>query len=117
MADIRRLTADYVAAFDSCDLQRVASFLSERFELTDPEVTELTPKASVLEYINGLFESNGNLDFAARRILVDGDVSVIHFTLTLGETELDGVDVIEWEAGKMVSMHAYLTPRKTDNTD
>lgn len=111
MADIRNLTEGYVAAFDARDLEKVASFMAEGFSLTDPEVTGLTPKADVLSYIKGLFEGNPNLSFIAHRILVDGGHSVIHFTLTLGETVLDGVDVIAWDAGKMTSMHAYLTPR------
>lgn len=113
MSNIRGLTEDYVAAFDSCDLKRVATLLSDCFKLTDPEVAGLTPKSSVLEHINGLFESHANLTFVARRIIVEGDVSVIHFTLALGETVLDGVDVIEWNADKMVNMYAYVTPRKT----
>ena len=111
MSDIRTLTAAYVAAFDARDLDKVAGFMAEDFELTDPEVTALTPKPAVLDYIKGLFDANTDLSFTAHRVLVDGDASVIHFTLTLGETVLDGVDLITWAAGKMVSMQAYLTPR------
>lgn len=111
MANIRELTAGYVAAFDARDLQKVATYMAEEFALTDPEVTDLNPKASVLDYIKELFDNNADLTFVAHRILVDGDASVIHFTLTLGETVLDGVDLIAWDAGKMTSMQAYLTPR------
>ncbi|WP_425102286.1 nuclear transport factor 2 family protein [Tropicibacter sp. S64] len=111
MTDIRDLTAAYVAAFDARDLDKVASFMAEGFELTDPEVTGLTPKAEVLAYIKGLFDGNPGLSFEAHRILVDGNASAIHFTLTLGDTVLDGVDLIAWDAGRMTAMHAYLTPR------
>jgi ketosteroid isomerase-like protein len=96
MDDIRQFTANYVAAFNDRDLDRVASYMSEAFELTDPEVTRLTPKKDVLNYIGGVFDANGTLRFKANKILV----------------VLDGVDVIKWASGKMTSMHAYLTPRR-----
>lgn len=112
MNNIRQFTASYVAAFNARDLDRVASYMSEGFELTDPEVTRLTPKKDVLNYIGGVFDANGTLRFKAKKILVDGDLSVIEFTLTLNDVVLDGVDVIRWASGKMISMHAYLTPRR-----
>lgn len=112
MADIRQLTAGYVAAFDARDLDKLADYLADGFELTDPEVTALTPKGDVLDYIRGLFNGHESLSFEAQSILVDGDASVIHFTLTLDAFVLDGVDVITWKSGKMTSMQAYLTPRR-----
>ena len=112
MADIRQLTAGYVAAFDARDMDKLAEYLADGFELTDPDVTALTPKSDVLDYIRGLFYTNKTLSFEAHCILVEGDTSVIHFTLTLGLVVLDGVDVINWKSGKMTSMQAYLTPRK-----
>lgn len=111
MTDIWKLTANYVAAFDARDLDEVEGFFSEKFELTDPEVTALTPKERVVEYIRELFDAHETLDFEAHLILVDGDKSAIHFTLTLGATVLDGVDIINWKCGQMTSMHAYLNPR------
>lgn len=112
MKDIRKLTENYVTAFDSRDLDRVAEYFTEGFELTDPEVTTLTPKQKVLEYIKDMFDTHESLSFQAKTILVDGDASAIHFTLTLGELVLDGVDMISWKSGKMTSMHAYLKSRK-----
>lgn len=111
MTDIRKLTAEYVAAFDARDLDKVKDFFSEKFELTDPEVTALTPKDKVIEYIRELFTAHENLNFKAHSILVDSDKSAIHFTLTLGTIVLDGVDIINWKCGKMTSMHAYLNQR------
>jgi len=111
MTDIRDLTAAYVEAFDTRNLDKVAGFFSDEFELTDPEVTALTPKRDVLTYIKGLFDGNEELSFVSHCILVEGNNSVIHFTLTLGKTVLDGVDVISWDGAQMTAMHAYLTPR------
>jgi len=111
MVDIRDLTAAYAAAFDARDLNRVAKFFTDGFELTDPEVTSLTPKTEVLAYIKGLFDANADLSFEVRRILVDHGASVLHFTLTLGENVFDGIDLIDWDGEQMAAMHAYLTPR------
>ena len=112
MDNIRQLTGGYVAAFNARDLGKLEDYLAADFELTDPEVKALTPKTAVLNYIKRLFDANINLSFEAHQIIVDGDVSVIHFRLTLGETVLDGVDVITWKSGQMTKMHAYLTSRE-----
>lgn len=111
MPDLRALTQSYVAAFDARDLDAVAGFFADDFALTDPEVTGLTPKGAVRDYVGGLFEGNPELSFVAHDIVVEGDRSVIHFTLTLGETVLDGVDLIRWAGDRMATMHAYLTAR------
>ena len=112
MSNLRQLTEKYVDAFDARDLEKVASFLAHDFELTDPDVTGLTPKKEVLRYIKDLFASNETLTFRAHNILVDGNTTVIHFTLILDLMIFDGVDLIAWENQKMRSMKAYLSPRK-----
>jgi ketosteroid isomerase-like protein len=112
MTDIRKLTVEYVAAFQARDIDKVGEFFSEDFKLTDPEVTALTPKSNVLDYIRDLFTEHETLSFEAHSIFLDGDASAIHFTLTLEELVLDGVDIIQWKSGKMTSMDAYLTPRR-----
>ena len=111
MTDLRKLTWDYVAAFNARNLDKVGSFFAEEFELTDPEVTAITPKGNVLNYIKNLFDAHDNLHFEAHNIIVDGNTSVIHFTLKLGKLVLDGVDIITWKSNKMLNMKAYLTPR------
>lgn len=112
MAHVRKLSNEYVAAFAARDLEKVGSFFAEKFELTDPEVTALTPKNEVLRYIKSLFDAHNKLKFDAHEIMIDGNKSVIHFTLSLDALVLDGVDIITWEADKMIKMHAYLTPRE-----
>lgn len=112
MMDLRKLTSDYVAAFNARDLDKVGIFFAEEFELTDPEVTAITPKDNVLTYIKELFDAHDNLRFEAHNIIVDGNTSVIQFTLTLEKLILDGADIITWEAGKMIKLDAYLSPRK-----
>lgn len=108
---VRELTHGYVQAFNARSIEKLADYLAQDFTLTDPGVFNLTPKIKVLDYIQDLFDANEKLSFVANRILVDGNYSVIHFSLTLSDTILDGVDVITWEGEKMIKMHAYLTQR------
>ena len=54
MTDIRKLTEEYVAAFDKRDLEKVAKHFAKDFELTDPNVSALTPKSAVIDYIKKL---------------------------------------------------------------
>lgn len=111
MTNIRKLTEDYAAAFDIRDLDKVVHHFAEDFQLTDPDIAELTPKGAVTNYIARLFAAHKALSFEAHDIIVDGDKSVIHFTLKLDQITLDGVDVISWKSGKMTCMQAYLTQR------
>ena len=111
MLKIQKLTQEYIAAFNERDLNQVANCLAEDFKLTDPEVTALTPKSDVLEYLKELFDQNADLRFEAHTVFVDGNSSVIHFTLSLGAKVFDGVDIITWENQKMTSLTAYLTKR------
>jgi len=111
MIEVRELTHGYIQAFNARRIEKVADYMAQDFALTDPSVFNLTPKTKVLDYIQDLFDANEELSFVANRILVDGNISVIHFSLTIGNTILDGVDVITWEGEKMIEMHAYLTQR------
>lgn len=112
MTSIRKMTEEYVTAFNARDLDKVANYLADDFKLSDTEISELTPKGHVLKYIKELFDTHKELRFVAQSIHVDGNTSVIHFTLTLDAKVFDGVDIILWANNKMVSMHAYLTLRK-----
>lgn len=108
MADLRKLTQQYVDAFNARDIKGVADLLSSDFSLTDPSVTCLGPRDKVIEYIDELFRQNPSLRFVAKRILVDGNSSAIHFMLSLGADIYDGIDLIDWDHDKMRNMNAYL---------
>jgi len=109
MNSLLNLSERYMAAFGAKDLEAVAAFLDEQFVLTDPAGT-FTGKATVLDYIAGIFGSVESLDFRARNIFVDENagVSVIEFTLQIGDKALVGTDVVEWEGEKMRALRAYL---------
>ena len=114
MSDLRSLTEQYVSAFHSKDLAAISVLMAEDFTLTDPSVSSLGPREKALQYIKELFDNNPSLSFKARKILVDAPYSALHFAITLNGTIYDGVDMITWMEGKMISMDAYLTPRLED---
>jgi ketosteroid isomerase-like protein len=114
MSNLRSLTEQYVSAFHSKDLSAIAVLMAEDFTLTDPSVSSLRPKEKALQYIKELFDNNPSLSFEAHKILIDAPYSALHFAITLNGTIHDGVDMITWMEGKMISMDAYLAPRPED---
>jgi hypothetical protein len=109
MVDLHNLTQKYIIAFNAKDIDGVAAIMADDFCLTDPSVTGLRPRSKVIDYLQGLFESNICLKFEAKSILVDCNHSVIHFSLELDHGIYSGVDFIAWSEGKMTSMNAYLS--------
>lgn len=108
-------TKRYVDAFSSKDIDAVAAFFSDRFELTDPAV-HMRGKDNVVQYIGEMFASSTALTFSDKNIFVDGKNSIIEFSLTIDGTNLVGTDVIRWDNNdKMISMNAYLYEVKNED--
>ena len=105
---LKTLTQQYIDAFDRKDLAAVGALLAPEFTLEDPVVKRIEGKAAALDMMRGLFDGCAALSFRARNIYVDGDTTLIEFTLALDATQLQGVDIIEWRDGKMVALRAYL---------
>lgn len=113
MNDLLKKTEEYVAAFNAKDIQAVGELLHDDFSLTDPGVTNLTPKQDVLDYIAGIFDSAPDVfSFEAKKIIVQGDISVIEFVLKINEDVIHGIDLITWNSGKLLNMVAHLTVQK-----
>jgi hypothetical protein len=86
--------------------------MHENFVLTDPANEALGPRDNVLRFISGLFDRAGtSLAFRPKTVLVDGPHSAIEFNLTIGQDYLEGIDLIEWQDGRMLSIRAHLTQR------
>lgn len=98
----------YISAFDSKNLEAIANLLSEYFVLEDPVVKRIEGKENALKAIQDIFSGCNELQFKSRNIFVDGQTSVIEFSLDLDTIHLEGVDVIEWSDGKMSELRAYL---------
>ncbi|WP_372768509.1 nuclear transport factor 2 family protein [Pseudoalteromonas sp.] len=101
-------TKAYVEAFNSKSLSDIEELISDNFSLTDPAGT-VNGKQSVLEYIKNIFIEHEQLSFTAKNIIVDSNISLIEFELTLNDEKLVGTDLIKWNNdNKMIQMDAYL---------
>lgn len=105
---LKKLTQNYIKAFNDKDLKTISSLLDENFILEDPAVKHLEGKQICLNAINELFEKHSKLSFEANKIYQDDDTSFIEFILKLDETNLKGMDIIEWKNKKIVKLRAYL---------
>ena len=105
---IETLTRLYVGFFNTRNLAGVSAMFTDAFALEDPSVKRLEGKLPVIAYIKGIFDSNSDLAFTARNILVDGSISLIEFDLAIAGQMLKGADVIEWDGRKMKELRAYL---------
>lgn len=105
---IRKLTEQYIAAFDGKDLAAIAPLLADDVALEDPVVKRIAGKQAVLDMMGGMFGGCQTLSFRAKNIFVDGNNALIEFTLDIDAVHLQGVDIIEWRDGKMHELRAYL---------
>ncbi|MBN4066821.1 nuclear transport factor 2 family protein [Simkania negevensis] len=106
-------TNQYIQAFTSKNLTKVAEFLTEDFVLEDPVVVRVEGKEAALNAIEEIFNANESIDFKAKNIFCDNNYTIIEFILVLGNNTLKGTDVIRWEGGKMAELRAYLDLSKT----
>ena len=107
-SNLASLTKQYIEAFDSKDLRRVSELLNDEFALEDPIVKRVEGKSNALKKIDEIFKGCKELSFHAKNIFVDGNTSVIEFRLSLDDTVLKGVDIIEWNYEKISELRAYL---------
>ncbi len=104
----RPFTEAYIAAFTAKDIDAVGRLLADDVALEDPVVKRLEGKPAVLAAVANIFASCASLAFRAKNIFVDGDVSIIEFTLDLDATHLEGADIIVWRDGRIAELRAYL---------
>ena len=106
---IKRLTEEYVIAFNNKDIDKLSMFFANDFSLTDPSVN-IKGKDKVLNYISGIFNDARNMKFDKKNIIVSKEsLCVIEFNLEFNNKKLVGTDVIHWnQSGLMKKMDAYL---------
>ena len=105
---IEALTRLYAGFFDVRNLAGVSALLHDDFALEDPSVKQIGGKKMVIAYIKDIFDTNPDLRFEVRNVIVDDTKSVIEFKLRIGGKQLKGIDVIEWQGRKMAELRAYL---------
>lgn len=103
------MTRDYIKAFTNKDIETISSMLNDQFVLEDPVVKRVEGKEKALEAIKNIFDSCLNLEFKTNKIYVlEPNITMIEFTLKLDNTQLQGVDIIEWQNNQLKELRAYL---------
>lgn len=106
---LKELTNQYIDAFNSKNIDKVAELFADDFALEDPVVKRIEGKKEVLAAIQGIFDSCQKLSFQAKNIYQDQTTTIVEFILQLDETILTGTDIIEWnDNGTMNELRAYL---------
>ncbi|HEG5396490.1 TPA: nuclear transport factor 2 family protein [Campylobacter coli] len=105
---LKELTKKYICAFNDRSLKEISDLLNDNVALEDPIVKRVESKDKCLAAINNIFTSYKKLNFSAKNIFQDKNITFIEFILMLDEVKLEGVDIIEWQDGKIVELRAYL---------
>jgi hypothetical protein len=105
----RKLTLSYIKAFNDKNIHEVLLLCDENIYLKDPN-NELFNKKELKDFLLDFFKND--ISFSAKEVITDDetkhDHSTIHFTLKVNDETFDGVDIIKWKNGKIVSLIAYL---------
>lgn len=88
---LKKLTRQYIEAFNRKDIKKCAELFSDNFALEDSVVKRIEGKEKVLEAIKSIFNSCDTLSFNAKNIYQDNQTTII-----------------EWQDGKMQELRAYL---------
>lgn len=100
-------TYEYIAAFNSRNLESIHLLMSPNFELTDGN-GKFISRSSCCEYIKSLFK-NQELILDVSNVFHFGSSSVIEFSTVIGGRRAVGVDVIEWSKDPVMKcMRAYV---------
>lgn len=106
-AELFELTTNYARVFGQRDLPGVARLLTDDVVLSEPAGIFQGP--AVLDFVRNLFETCPNLIFEPVHIHVVSDtISVMEFRLDLGDRRFEGVDVLEWNGGRIRNIRAYV---------
>ncbi|MDC0415207.1 nuclear transport factor 2 family protein [Gammaproteobacteria bacterium] len=107
MKDYKKLTYDYIKAFNEKNLESCSKLFSDNFILEDPVVNSVAGKNKALDVIKNIFDVYDTLSFKSKNIYQDDTITIIEFILVLDKKIIEGVDVIEWHDGKMLTLRAY----------
>lgn len=105
---LKKLTERYVKAFANKDIAAIADLMDESFTLEDPVVKRVEGKVASLAAVEKIFQNCKKLNFRAKKIYQDGNSTIIEFMLDLDGVHLEGVDIIDWQEGRMRELRAYL---------
>ncbi|MDA9000669.1 nuclear transport factor 2 family protein [Gammaproteobacteria bacterium] len=104
---IIKKAVDYVSAFNNRDLSVIESMFARDCSLYDPNIGEISGRASILKFMSELFD-NEHFSFVSSSIFSNENSASVEFVLTINNISTRGVDIITWDAGKIVKIYAYL---------
>jgi ketosteroid isomerase-like protein len=106
--DPKPLTRQYMERFAARDLDGVMALFHPDAGFEDPVVKRLDGAAAIREAYAAIFSTFAHISFTARNMYQDGNTVIIEFVLVADQLHLVGTDVIEWEAGCIRELRAYL---------
>ncbi len=105
---IKILTELYIKFFNQRNIAAIEAMLAPEVVLDDPTIGLLEGKKSVSDFIKSVYKEQTSLEFSSQTVLASELHSVIEFQLKLNSDVLKGVDLIEWNDGKIISLRVYL---------
>jgi ketosteroid isomerase-like protein len=100
-------TKAYIDTFNNKDINKLSDFFDQDISLFDPaNPLGVFGKDNVLRIIRELFTKD--ISFVSKNIFVDGNNTIIEFSLKIDNQYLKGVDIIEWQDSKIKTLRAYL---------
>jgi ketosteroid isomerase-like protein len=106
--DILANTKKYISAFAARDLAAISDLMENNAILYDSSAGEVKSRDNIIQFVEQLFSSHETLSFEEKRVIVEGQRSVIEFVLKLDSLMIRGVDIIDWHNGKIQRIDAYL---------
>ncbi|MCO5791407.1 MAG: nuclear transport factor 2 family protein [Blastomonas sp.] len=97
--------------------EKLNAMLAEHAVFHSPVVhTPQEGKAKVFAYLHAAAHVLGNDSFHYVREIIDGDSAMLEFTLELDGIQVNGVDIIRWNAdGKIEDFKVMVRPMKAMN--
>jgi hypothetical protein len=105
---IKNLTELYIKFFNQKNIAAIEAILAPEVVLDNPTKGLVKGKNSVANFIKTFHEEQPCLEYSPLTVFVSELHSAIEFQLKLNSGILNGVDLIEWEHDKIISMRVYL---------
>lgn len=103
------LTYEYIRLFNEADVRGLENIFTQDMSLEDPFIRRIEGRDAVMNVLGTLFKENPDLKFTPKKVsALSGEMTLIEFTLTLGDKTFIGVDLIQWENSKIKALRAYL---------
>lgn len=111
MSDLKDSAESYFTAFMAKDLEAVAALFAEDIHFWDPNLGNRRGRSVVRDTYEDIFASVGEIRGKVLNVTTEGRTTVVEFTLSLGDDDIVGTDVIDWnERGQIEGLRAYVNP-------